>query len=230
MTVWERLKRDIQAVKERDPAFKSYWELLFAYPGFLALQAHRIAHFLWRHRLRVLARLISAIARFFTGVEIHPGAQIGAGVFIDHGAGVVIGETAVVKDNVTMYQGVVLGGTGKEKGKRHPTIEENVVLAAHAMVLGSFTVGANSRIGAGAVVLQEIPPNSTAVGVPARVVRLNGQKVDPLCHDQLPDPIGRCIAEFREQIAELEMRIARLEAEKEALWRAQDGASRDQSI
>ena len=229
MTVWERLKRDIQAIKERDPALKSSWEILFAYPGFHAIQAHRIAHFLYRHKFYVLARLISQIARFCTGVEIHPGAEIGAGVFIDHGAGVVIGETAVVKDNVTMYQGVVLGDW-QGKGKRHPTIEENVVLAAGAMVLGSFTVGANSRIGAGAVVLQEIPPNSTAVGVPARVVRLNGRRIDPLCHDQLPDPIGKCIAEFREQIAELERRIARLEAEKEAVWGAQHGASRDQSL
>lgn len=227
MTVWERLKRDIQAIRERDPALKSSWEILFAYPGFHAIQAHRVAHFLYKHKFYVLARLISQIARFFTGVEIHPGAQIGAGVFIDHGAGVVIGETAVVKDNVTLYQGVVLGGTGKEKGKRHPTIEENVVLAAGAMVLGSFTVGANSRIGAGAVVLQEIPPNSTAVGVPARVVRLNGQRVDPLCHDQLPDPIGKCIGEFREQIAKLEERIERLERQKQAVWGAEHGASRD---
>jgi len=230
MTVWERFKRDIQAIKERDPALKSSWEILFAYPGFHAIQAHRIAHFLYRHKFYALARLISQIARFFTGVEIHPGAEIGAGVFIDHGAGVVIGETAVVKDNVTMYQGVVLGGTGKEKGKRHPTIEENVVVAAGAMVLGSVTVGANSRIGAGAVVLQDIPPNCTAVGVPARVVRLNGQKVDPLCHDKLPDPIGKCIAEFRERIAELEQRVARLEAEKEAVWRAHNGTSHDQSL
>ncbi len=230
MTVWERLKRDIQAIKERDPALRSNWEILFAYPGFHAIQMHRIAHFLYKRRLYVLARLISAITRFFTGIEIHPGAQIGAGVFIDHGTGVVIGETAVVKDNVTLYQGVVLGGTGKERGKRHPTIEENVVVASGAQVLGSFTVGANSRIGAGAVVLQEIPPNSTAVGVPARVVRLNGKKVDPLCHDQLPDPIGRCVAEFRAQIAELQERVARLEEEKKILEDQQYGTENHQSL
>ncbi|NLM38765.1 MAG: serine O-acetyltransferase [Firmicutes bacterium] len=230
MTVWERLKRDIQAIKERDPALRSSWEILFAYPGFHAIQMHRIAHFLYKRRLYVLARLISAITRFFTGIDIHPGAQIGAGVFIDHGVGVVIGETAVVKDNVTLYQGVVLGGTGKERGKRHPTIEENVVVASGAQVLGSFTVGANSRIGAGAVVLQEIPPNSTAVGVPARVVRLNGKKVDPLCHDELPDPIGKCIAEFRAQIAELQERIARLEEEKRSLEGQNYGTDNHQSL
>lgn len=230
MTVWERLKRDIQAIKERDPALRSSWEILFAYPGFHAIQMHRIAHFLYKRRLYVLARLISAITRFFTGIDIHPGAQIGAGVFIDHGVGVVIGETAVVKDNVTLYQGVVLGGTGKEHGKRHPTIEENVVVASGAQVLGSFTVGANSRIGAGAVVLQEIPPNSTAVGVPARVVRLNGKKVDPLCHDELPDPIGKCIAEFRAQIAELQERIARLEEEKRSLEGQNYGTDNHQSL
>ena len=230
MTVWERLKRDIQAIKERDPALRSSWQILFAYPGFHAIQMHRIAHFLYKRRLYVLARLISAITRFFTGIDIHPGAQIGAGVFIDHGVGVVIGETAVVKDNVTLYQGVVLGGTGKERGKRHPTIEENVVVASGAQVLGSFTVGANSRIGAGAVVLQEIPPNSTAVGVPARVVRLNGKKVDPLCHDELPDPIGKCIAEFRAQIAELQERIARLEEEKRSLEGQNYGTDNHQSL
>jgi serine O-acetyltransferase len=226
--ILERLRKDIQAIKERDPALRSTWEIFFAYPGFHALQAHRIAHFLYRHRLYFTARLLSHITRFFTGIEIHPGAKIGSGVFIDHGMGVVIGETAEVGDNVTLYQGVVLGGTGKEKGKRHPTIGEGVVIASGAKVLGSFTVGANSRIGAGAVVLREIPPNSTAVGVPARVVVQDGQRVEELCHDQLPDPVGRCIKEMKEKIDELQERLSELE--KSAVLGLVDGMSMYESV
>mgnify|MGYP001201180296 CR=1 FL=1 len=226
--ILERLKKDIQAVKERDPALRSTWEVFFIYPGFHALQAHRIAHFLYRHGFYFIARLISHITRLLTGIEIHPGAKIGSGVFIDHGMGVVIGETAEVGDNVTLYQGVVLGGTGKEKGKRHPTIGEGVVIASGAKVLGSFTVGANSRIGAGAVVLCEIPPNSTAVGVPARVVVQDGQRVEKLCHDQLPDPVGRCSKELREKIEELQARITELE--NVSTLTLVDGRSRYESV
>ena len=194
---------------------KSVIEILLAYPGFHALQMHRIAHFFYRKRFFLLARIISHINRFFTGIEIHPGAQIGIGVFIDHGMGVVIGETAVVKDNVTIYQGVTLGGTGKEKGKRHPTIEEGAVISAGAQILGSFTVGKNARIGAGAVVLQSVPDNCTVVGVPGRIVVRDGKKVGPLDHDKLPDPVANAIYKMQDQIAKLEQRIAELEGERE---------------
>lgn len=209
--IWDTLRKDIQAVKERDPAARNVLEILLTYPGFHALEIHRIAHWLHRHRLKLLARIISHINRFLTGVEIHPGAQIGKGVFIDHGMGVVIGETAVIKDNVTLYQGVVLGGTGKEKGKRHPTIEEGAVIACGAMVLGSFTVGANARVGAGAVVLKSVPPNSTVVGVPAKVVVLNGKRVNKLDHADVPDPCAQQVAKLVERIQELENKIDHLQ-------------------
>lgn len=210
------LRADIRAVFERDPAARSLIEVLFCYPGLHALEMHRIAHWFYRHRLFFIARLISHISRFLTGVEIHPGAKIGRGVFIDHGMGVVIGETTEIGDNVTLYQGVVLGGSGKEKGKRHPTIEDNVVIAAGAKVLGSFRVGANARIGAGAVVLSEVPPNSTVVGIPGRVVKENGRRVDPfsLDHTNLPDPVDRMLRSMAQRIEELERRIAEMEAER----------------
>ncbi len=216
--MFKTLRRDIQAVFERDPAARSLLEVLTCYPGLHALQMHRIAHFFYRRRLFFIARLISHINRFLTGIEIHPGAKIGQGVFIDHGMGVVIGETAEIGDNVTLYQGVVLGGSGKEKGKRHPTIGNNVVIAAGAKVLGSFRVGDNSRIGAGAVVLREVPPNCTVVGIPGRVVKENGQRVEPinLDHANLPDPIDRLIRGMAQRIDELEMRLRRLEAERDA--------------
>ena len=177
--VFSRLRNDIRAVMERDPAVKSVFEVLLCYPGLHALIMHRIAHGFYRRRWFVVARLTSHLSRFLTGIEIHPGAKIGEGLFIDHGLGVVIGETAEIGDNVTIYQGVTLGGTGKEKGKRHPTIGNNVVVSAGAKVLGSFTVGDNSRIGAGSVVLKEVPPDSTVVGVPGKVVARNGRKVAP---------------------------------------------------
>lgn len=216
--MFKTLRRDIQAVFERDPAARSLLEVLTCYPGLHALQMHRIAHFFYRRRLFFIARLISHINRFLTGIEIHPGAKIGQGVFIDHGMGVVIGETAEIGDNVTLYQGVVLGGSGKEKGKRHPTIGNNVVIAAGAKVLGSFRVGDNSRIGAGAVVLTEVPPNCTVVGVPGRVVKENGQRVEPinLDHANLPDPIDRLLRGMARRIDELEARLRRLEAERDA--------------
>lgn len=211
---WRRLKRDIEAVFERDPAARSLWEVIFCYPGFHALQMHRIAHFLHRRRLFFLARLLSHINRFLTGIEIHPAAKIGEGFFIDHGMGVVIGETAEVGDNVTMYQGAVLGGTGHEKGKRHPTIGDNVVIAAGAKVLGSFKVGDGAKIGAGAVVLSEVPPYSTVVGIPGRVVVRDGKRVVPrvdLDHANLPDPLEKIFRSMEERIQQLERRLAALE-------------------
>ncbi|GAV24353.1 serine O-acetyltransferase [Carboxydothermus islandicus] len=214
---YRRLKRDIQVVFERDPAVKSVLEVLLCYPGFHAIQFHRIAHFFYKKRWFVLARFISQISRFLTGIEIHPGAKIGEGLFIDHGMGVVIGETAEIGDNVTIYQGVTLGGTGKEKGKRHPTIGNNVVISAGAKILGSFKVGDNSKIGAGSVVLKEVPPNSTVVGVPGKVVIRDGKRVDEeidLRHDLLPDPIAEMLMCMHRKIERLEKRIAELEEER----------------
>lgn len=208
------LKKEIQAVFDRDPAAKSLLEVLLCYPGLHAIIFHRIAHFFYCRRLFFLARLISHFARFLTHIEIHPGARIGKGFFIDHGAGVVIGETTEIGDNVTIYQGVTLGGTGKEKGKRHPTIGNNVVISTGAKILGSITIGDNSKIGAGSVVLKNVPPNSTVVGVPGRVVMRNGQKVnDPidLRHDLLPDPVAEIINNLYAEIEHLKKRVAELE-------------------
>lgn len=210
-----RLRIDIQAVYERDPAARSLLEVLVCYPGLHALLMHRVAHWLYNKRLFFIARFISHVSRFLTGIEIHPGAKIGKGVFIDHGMGVVIGETAEVGDYVTLYQGVVLGGSGKEKGKRHPTIEDHVVIATGAKVLGSFRVGAHAKIGAGAVVLREVPPNSTVVGIPGRVVKENGKRVDDLDHVNLPDPVERVVRQMQAQIAALELRIQELEKSTE---------------
>jgi len=221
--MFKRLRRDIEAVLERDPAARSVLEVLLCYPGLKAIWAHRIAHWLWERDFKLLARVISQIARFFTQIEIHPGAKIGEGVFIDHGCGVVIGETAEIGNNVTIYQGVTLGGTGKEKGKRHPTIEDNVVIGAGARILGSFRVGANSRIGAGAVVLREVPPNSTVVGNPGRVVVQDGVRTDQLDMIHMPDPIANMFDQLQRQIDKLTQRIERLEEENRALRRAQEG-------
>jgi len=196
---------DIKAIFERDPAARSIWEVLL-YPGLHAIFWHRIAHFLYKHKFYFLARLISQIVRFFTGIEIHPGAEIGKGFFIDHGMGVVIGETTKIGDNVTLFQGVTLGGTGKEKGKRHPTIGNNVIIAAGAKVLGNITIGDNVKIGAGSVVIRDVPPNSTVVGVPGRIVKHKGKRVPgiSLDHGDLPDPILERLEEFRREIDELE--------------------------
>ncbi|MBE4906970.1 serine O-acetyltransferase [Bacillus luteolus] len=185
------MKEDINMVFEQDPSAKSVLEVILTYSGIHAIWSHRIAHKFYRKRFYFIARLISQISRFFTGIEIHPGAKIGKRFFIDHGMGVVIGETCEIGNDVTIYQGVTLGGTGKEKGKRHPTIMDNVLIASGAKVLGSITVGENSKIGAGSVVLHEVPSNSTVVGIPGRVVIQNGIKVQKdLNHCNLPDPIG----------------------------------------
>ncbi len=206
--MFERIKKDIRAVIERDPAVKSTLEVILCYPGFHAIILHRIAHALYKKKFFLLARLISQINRFFTQIEIHPGAVIGEGFFIDHGAGVVIGETTVIGDNVTLYQGVTLGGTGKEKGKRHPTIGNNVIISAGAKVLGSFTVGDNVRIGAGSVVLKEMPPNCTVVGVPGRPIvkdeETEKRAILNLEHDKLDDPMAEALQSLQERIEKLE--------------------------
>ncbi len=208
----EYIKEEIQVIRERDAAIKSDVEV-FLYPSFHAILWHRAAHYLYKKKCFVPARLISQVVAHYTGIEIHPGAQIGRGLFIDHGHGVVIGETAILGDNVTLYQGVTLGGTGKEKGKRHPTIGDNVMISAGAKVLGSFTVGENSKIGAGSVVLHEVPPNSTVVGVPGRVVKRDNVKVPREDLDQvnLPDPVLQDIKLLQQSNAELKLRLDELE-------------------
>ena len=199
-------QKDLQAVLKHDPAARNKLEVALTYSGFHAVRMHRLAHFFYVHRYKLLARIISQLSRFFTGIEIHPGAKLGEGVFIDHGAGVVIGETAEIGNNVVIYQGVTLGGTGKDKGKRHPTIEDNVMISAGATVLGPFTVGKGAKIGAGSVVLREVPPNATVVGIPGKIVRLNGERVDDL--DQtLPDPVMDELAKINERLDEIYAKI-----------------------
>jgi serine O-acetyltransferase len=188
---FEQFRLDVQAVKDRDPAATSTLEIVTTYPGLHAVWAHRVAHYLYQRGVPGIPRAVSMLARMITGIEIHQGATIGQGFFIDHGMGVVIGETSEIGDNVTLYQGVTLGGTGKEKGKRHPTIENGVVIAVGASVLGAITVGENSKVGAGAVVIADVPPNCTVVGVPGRVTVCSGERISPidLHHEQLPDPV-----------------------------------------
>lgn len=199
------VKEEVAIIKERDPAIKSSMEV-FLYPSFKAMIGYRISHSLFMRKHYFLARWCSQRTARKTGIEIHPGAVIGKGFFIDHGNGVIIGETAIVGDNVTLYQGVTLGGTGKEQGKRHPTIGDNVMISAGAKVLGSFTVGENSKIGAGSVVLSEVPPNSTVVGVPGRVVKRDNKKIprEELDQTHLPDPISAELKELRSRIEALE--------------------------
>ena len=207
------LKQEIRVIKERDPAARSTAEVLFLYSGLHALLCYRLSHALYKKKKFAAARAVSQAARFLTGIEIHPGATIGKGLFIDHGAGVVIGETAEIGDNCTIYQGVTLGGTGKDVGKRHPTLGDNVMIGAGAKVLGPFKVGSNSKIAANAVVLEEIPEDSTAVGIPARVVRKKGSKVHDVDLDQvhIPDPVAQQICMLRQEIIRLEKRIKELE-------------------
>lgn len=199
----KRMKSDIRAVFDNDPAARSVFEVFFTYSGLHALWFHRIAHWFYVHKLFTAARMISQISRFITGIEIHPGAKIGNRFFIDHGMGVVIGETCEIGDDVILYHGVTLGGSGKEKGKRHPTIGNNVVVGAGAKVLGSIKVGDNSQIGANTVVLKEVPPNSTVVGIPGRVVKRNGVRVGRLDHGNLPDPMIDVCGRLQAQIDEL---------------------------
>ena len=196
------IRKDLESVMKHDPAARNRFKVILTYSGFHALVMYRFAHFMYVHNYKLVARIVSQIAKFFTGIEIHPGAKIGSGVFIDHGEGVVIGETAEIGNNVVIYQGVTLGGTGKDKGKRHPTIEDNVMISVGAKVLGPFTVGKNAKIGAGSIVLNEVPANATVVGVPGRVVKLNRVRVDDL--DQcLPDPVADEIKRLSDKIDEL---------------------------
>ncbi len=210
--LFSQLRDDIRAVLERDPAARNSFEVFLLYPGISAVFWHRISHFLFNHNMKFLARLISQTVRLFTGIEIHPGATIGKRLFIDHGMGVIIGETTIIGDDCTIYQGVTLGGTGKDHGKRHPTLGNNVMVGSGAKILGPFVVGDNSKIAAGAVVLSEVPPNSTCVGVPARIVKREGVKVNENDLDQIriPDPISS-------QLCTLSVHIAKLEKELEEL-------------
>ncbi|MDD3628314.1 MAG: serine O-acetyltransferase EpsC [Candidatus Humimicrobiaceae bacterium] len=209
------LKDLVRAAKERDPAAVSTAEIIFTYSGVHAVMNHRVAHWLYRHKVPFIPRWMSQCSRFFTGIEIHPAAKIGRGFFIDHGMGVVIGETTEIGNNVTLYQGVTLGGTGKEKGKRHPTIGNNVVISAGAKVLGSITIGNNVIIGAGAVVIKSVPDGCTVVGVPGRIVRVGGEKVlsDEFHRMNLPDPISEILSDCCARIDFLEKEIKKLKEE-----------------
>ena len=207
----EHIKSDIESVKRRDPAARSTIEILLTYSGLHAVLMYRVSHWFYTKKLYTIARCISQIARLITGIEIHPGAKIGKGFFIDHGSGVVIGETTEIGDYCLVYQGVTLGGTGKEKGKRHPTLGNNVMVGAGARVLGPFKVGDNAKIAANAVVLEEVPPNCTAVGVPARIVRRNGKRVGDLDQIHIPDPVAQELCAHLIRIEKLEKQLKRLE-------------------
>jgi serine O-acetyltransferase len=210
---WQELSEDIRSVFERDPAARSTWEVVLAYPGFHAVVCHRFSHWLWECNWTTLARVVSHVARFFTGIEIHPGARIGRRVFIDHGMGVVIGETAEIGNDVTLYQGVSLAGTSTERGKRHPTIEDWVLIGAGAKILGPITVGRHSRVGAGSVLVQSVPAHSTVVGIPGKVVKEggkhqpSGRPVIELDHADLPDPVSRALSAVLNHVEKLEQRL-----------------------
>ena len=237
-----RIRTDLEIIRDRDPAARGTIEILLCYPGLHALILHRVSHRLWKMRsplASLAARVLSQVGRFFTGIEIHPGAKIGNGVFIDHGMGVVIGETAVLGDNCLLYQGVTLGGTGKIHGKRHPTLGENVVIGAGAKVLGAIEIGSNTRIGAGSVVLRDVKEDSTVVGIPGRVIHQSGVRVDPLAHSALPDAEARVIRNLMERIDQLETELADMQSAVEALsqtnqpgseWRGKAQSLKDKEI
>ena len=212
MSLITSIRKDIKAAFEHDPAATNTLEILLAYPGFHARQFHRLAHTLFRCRVPVLPRLISHISRFLTGIEIHPGAKIGEGVFIDHGMGVVVGETSEIGDNVTLYQGVTLGGTSLQRTKRHPTLGSDVVVGVGAQLIGNITIGDNTKIGAGSVVITSVPDNATVVGVPGRVVAIRNPDTDTI--ERLPDPVGEKLENLEGRIAELEQRLAKIEGRK----------------
>ena len=208
--MFSKIRRDIQAVRERDPAARSTFEVLLCYPGVHALAFHRVAHAIWRRGWTIPARFLSHMGRFLTGIEIHPAAKLGPGLFIDHGMGVVIGETAEVGENVTLLQGVTLGGTSLRREKRHPTLGDNVVVGAGAKIIGAFKIGDGSRIGAGSVVVREVPMNSVVVGVPGRVTYRDGQRVEgsiDLDQTDLPDPVSKAIEQLVERIRALEAEL-----------------------
>jgi serine O-acetyltransferase len=209
------VREDIEVVFEQDPAARTKLEVVLTYSGLHAIWAHRMAHAFYKRKYYFIARVISQASRFFTGIEIHPGAKIGRKLFIDHGMGVVIGETCEIGDNVTIFQGVTLGGTGKEKGKRHPTIKDNVLIATGAKVLGSITIGENSKIGGGSVVLKEVPPNSTVVGIPGRVVIQDGRRINKdLNHCDLPDPVADRLREMQQELDLLQQELEKLKGER----------------
>lgn len=206
------VRRDFQVVFDRDPAARNIFEVLFSYPGLHAIWVHRLTHKLYQAHLYSLARILSQIARFFTQVEIHPGATIGQGLFIDHGCGIVIGETTIIGNDVTLFQGVTLGGTGKESGKRHPTIGDQVMISSGARVLGNIHIGNHVKIGAGSVVLTDVPDHCTVVGIPGKVVKQDGNRIGvDLEHNRLPDPICECLHDLRQRLDELQVRLDELE-------------------
>ena len=209
------MREDVSNVMEHDPAARSRFEVYVCYAGLHALWFHRVNHWLWNHGLFVLGRWLSQVARWLTGIEIHPGAKIGRRLFIDHGMGVVIGETAIVGDDVTLYQGVTLGGTGKEHGKRHPTLEDNVVVGGGAKILGNITIGKNCRIGAGSVVLRNVPPESTVVGVPAHIVFREGKRVVITDPKQINDPLSEALASVATEVDKLRQRVQQLEGSEQ---------------
>ena len=212
MSLIANIRKDIKTVFDHDPAAVSTLEVLLAYPGFHARQLHRLAHTLFRWHIPILPRLVSHLSRFLTGIEIHPGAKIGKGFFIDHGMGVVIGETSEIGDNVTLYQGVTLGGTSHQRAKRHPTLGNNVVVGVGAQLIGDITIGDNAKVGAGSVVITSVPANATVVGVPGRVVALRNPDTDTV--ERLPDPVGEKLDSLEKKIAELEKRVAKGEGKK----------------
>ncbi|SDC52814.1 serine O-acetyltransferase [Pelagirhabdus alkalitolerans] len=215
MSWFKTMKADVEVIFDQDPAARSYIEVILTYSGLHAVWAHRIAHLFYRKKFFFIARVISQLSRFFTGIEIHPGAQIGHRFFIDHGMGVVIGETCEIGDNVTIFQGVTLGGTGKEKGKRHPTIKDYALVATGAKVLGSITVGEASKVGAGSVVLEDVPDYSTVVGIPGHIVIQNGKKVKKdFDHNQLPDPVDDAIEQLQSEIRELKEELDKVKGER----------------
>ena len=207
--MFKQIRADLALIRDRDPAARGPLEILLCYPGFQAITVHRLSHRLWHSRLplKLPARLLSQLSRGLTGIEIHPGARIGNGVFIDHGMGVVIGETAEVGDHCLLYHGVTLGGTGKESGKRHPTLASNVVVGAGAKVLGALKIGTNTRIGAGSVVVRDVEADSTVVGIPGRVIHQSGVRINPLAHSALPDAEANVIRNLMERIDQLESQV-----------------------
>lgn len=209
-----KLIADFRIIFDRDPAARNWLEVLFCYPGLQAIAFHRFAHWLYNIGIPFIPRLVSHLARFLTGIEIHPGATLGKGIFIDHGMGVVIGETAIVGDYALIYQGVTLGGTGKESGKRHPTLGENVVVGAGAKVLGNLQIGSNVRIGAGSVVLRDVPSDCTVVGIPGRILYRAGERVGPLEHGSLPDTEAEVIRALLDRIESLEQQVQKLQVEQ----------------
>ena len=217
MAFFREVREDIRNIVEKDPAARNGFEVLICYPGIWALILHRPAHWLYKHNIKLIARIISQLARWFTGIEIHPGASIGRRCFIDHGMAIIIGETTEIGDDVTIYQGVTLGGTGKDTGKRHPTIGNRVMISSGAKVLGPFKVGDDVKIGAGAVVLKEIPPNYTVVGIPGTIVKRNGQSTQDLNQVDMPDPVATEIECLRRRIVTLENRLREEESKHEDL-------------